>query len=167
MNHFSTLEAYCKGINISPPQWNDFDIRDFQDNMKTVQQRMEPFKHEFYAIAIKLDGEGFAKTGNFSTENLKVTVFFNSPYQILQWDIAPNWEGFYIIFSEDFYRRTLSRKRITEAYPFLLADKTLPVNMSDAEAENIKKLFLDMFEEHQLNHKTSKEIIANYLNIVL
>ena len=93
MEHFSSLADYCKGINIAPPKWPDFDVRSFADNMKTVKQQMPPFKHEFYAIALKLSGEGYAITGNHSTQTLNATLFFNSPYQILQWDIAPNWNG--------------------------------------------------------------------------
>ncbi len=128
---------------------------------------MPPFKHEFYAVAIKLDGGGFAKTGNYSTENLNVTIFFNSPYQILQWDIPPDWKGFYIIFSEDFYRNTLSQKRITEQYPFLLADRTAPISLTEKEAEPITKMFMDMFEEHAMDLPTGKTIIRHYIHIML
>ena len=167
MQHFATLEDYCKGINIHPPKWDDFDIRSFEENMKSVHPQMPPFKHEFYAIAIKIDGTGFASTGNYSTKNLRATVFFNSPYQIISWDIAPNWQGHYIIFSEDFYRRTLASKRITEAFPFLLNDNTIPMEISAKETDLFAKLFSDMKFEFQLNDYSSKTVIANYLNILL
>ena len=167
MKHFSTLEEYCSGINISPPKWEHFDIRRFEDNMKTVHHQMHKFKHEFYAIAVKIDGGGYASTGNYSTKDLTATVFFNSPYQIISWDIVPDWKGYYIIFSEEFYRRTLSRKRITEDFQFLLIDNTIPMSVSDAEAELYAKLFSDIHFEYDLDKKTSKDIIANYLNILL
>ena len=155
------------GINIPSPKWEDFDLRSFEDNMKTVHHQMPPFKHEFYAIAIKADGDGFASTGNYSTKNLNSTVFFNSPYQITSWDIAPNWNGFYVIFSEDFYRRTHPAKRITEAFPFLLNDNTIPMELNREEAELYTKLFSDIQYEFQRNTSSSKTIIAHYLHIVL
>ncbi|WP_299519224.1 AraC family transcriptional regulator [Winogradskyella sp.] len=167
MEHFPTLESYCKGINISYPKWTDFDIRSFEENMATVHHKMPPFKHEFYAIAIKLGGGGFAKTGNYSTENKETTIFFNSPYQILQWDIAPNWNGYYIIFSEDFFRGTLSRKRITETFPFLLIDNTIPMEITNEEAHLFVKLFNDMYKEHKSNNANAKQIIRHYIHIAL
>lgn len=167
MNHFSTLKEYCAGINIPPPKWDDFDLRSFEENMKTVHRKMPPFKHEFYAIAVKIGGGGFASTGNYTTKDLKATVFFNSPYQIISWDIVPDWSGFYIIFSEGFYKRTLSPRRIIEDFPFLLIDNTVPMDVTAEEAELYTKLFSDMLFEFQLDESNSKDIIANYLNIVL
>lgn len=167
MQHFSTLKEYCSGINIAPPNWDDFDLRSFEENMKTVHHQMPSFKHEFYAIAVKIDGGGFAATGNYSTKDLKTTIFFNSPYQIISWDIAPDWQGFYIIFSEDFFRRSDPKKRITETFPFLLNDNTVPMEVSEQEAELFSKLFSDIEFEFKLDKPTSKTIIAHYLHILL
>lgn len=167
MIHFATLEAYCEAIDISPPNWNDFDIRSFEENMETVKHKMPPFKHEFYAIALKLDGDGYAQTGNYSTEHLKATVFFNSPYQIQQWDIAPNWNGYYIIFSEEFYSKPYHRTRITERFPYLLSDQTLPLALTKKEAKLLEKLFQDIQLEHREDKKKSGEIIKSYIEILL
>ncbi len=167
MQHFSTLKDYCKGINIAPPRWDDFDFRSFEENMKTVPSRMQPFKHEFYAIAIKIDGGGHAAAGNYSTKDLKATVFFNSPYQIISWDIKPNWQGYYVIFDQEFYQLLDRRKHITEDFPFLLIDNTIPMSVSAEEAVHFAKLFTDMQFEFQLDQASSKLIIAHYLNILL
>ncbi|WP_158594694.1 helix-turn-helix domain-containing protein [Ulvibacterium marinum] len=167
MQHFSTLDAYCKGIGISRPRWDSFDIRSFEENMGKVKSQMPGFKHEFYALALKLGGGGYAKSGNYTTENKKATLFFNSPYQIIQWDIAPNWEGFYIIFSEDFYRGTLSRKRITETFPFLLIDNTIPIEISESDAHLFVDLFKDMYKEHRSDKANAEEIIRHYVHIAL
>ncbi|MEM8508684.1 MAG: helix-turn-helix domain-containing protein [Bacteroidota bacterium] len=158
INHYATLDAYCKAIQIATPKWPDFDIRTFEDNMKTVKHKMPPFKHEFYAIALKLSGGGFTKTGNYSTESLSATVFFNSPYQIIQWDIAPDWNGFYIIFSEEFYQLGQPKSQISTDFPFLLVDNTIPIALSKIEAIPFINTFRDMLSEHQKNDATSKTI---------
>ncbi|MEL7005299.1 MAG: helix-turn-helix domain-containing protein [Bacteroidota bacterium] len=167
LKHFSTLEEYCEGINIPPPKWKLFDARSFEDNMKTVHAQMPPFKHEFYAIAMKLEGSGSVSTGNYKTETLKATVFFNSPYQILHWDIAPDWKGYYVIFSEDFYRKSHLKKRLTEVFPFLLVDNTVPLEVTEQEASAFLTTFQDMIEELELDAKESEEIIQNYLQVLL
>ena len=40
VKHFSTLTAYCNGINISAPKSEQYDIRRFEENMKTVHPSM-------------------------------------------------------------------------------------------------------------------------------
>lgn len=167
MEHFTTLADYCEAINISPPKWELFDIRSFENNMKTVVHKMPSFKHEFYSVALKLDGTGHATTGNYSTKDLKATVFFNSPYQILHWDIAPDWRGYYILFSEDFYRSTGGKKRLTEAFPFLLVDNTIPIKLSDDQAETFLGTFKDILLEFEADTERSEPIIGNYVEILL
>lgn len=165
--HFSTLQEYCKGINISPPLEDDFDLRSFRDNMKTVHQQMPRFKHEFYAIALKLDGGGYAQTGTFSTKDLKATVFFNSPYQILQWDIAPDWDGYYIIFTEEFVTKRNPAKRITEKFPFLLIDNTVPIVLASEEIQQFEQSFDYMLGEIKNRNRNSAEIIYHHILILL
>lgn len=135
--------------------------------MATVHHQMPPFKHEFYAIAIKLEGGGYATSGNYSTKDLKATVFFNSPYQIIKWDIVPDWKGFYIIFSEDFYRGENQSRRITDEFPFLLIDNTIPLKVSASEAELFHKTFGDIYFEHHSKLPHGEKVIRNYISVLL
>jgi len=167
MQHFSTLEAYCEGIGIPKPMWDSFDIRSFEENMATVKSQMPPFKHEFYALALKLGGTGYAKIGNHTTANQETILFFNSPYQIQHWDIAPDWKGYYIIFSEDFYRGNSQRKRITESFPFLLIDHSIPISITDEDASLFTDFFEDMYREHRDNRPNARQIIRHYVHIAL
>lgn len=76
---FSTLEAYCAHIHISPPAHPHFDIRRFEDNMPSVKMQIPPFRHHFFAIALKLGGKGLVQTGFAKTEEQTPCLFFNTP----------------------------------------------------------------------------------------
>lgn len=129
---------------------------------------MAPFKHEFYALAIKISGGGTVKLGSFDATAEQDLIFFNSPYQILSWDIPPDWKGYYVIFSEDFYRNNIrSEKRITDRFPFLLIDNTLPIEIDEDDKALFVKIFQDVAFEFGLNDRASKEIIAHYVHILL
>ncbi|QCW98865.1 helix-turn-helix domain-containing protein [Aggregatimonas sangjinii] len=167
MKHFSTLKEYCKGINISPPKWTDCDVRSFKENMKTVHHKMGAHKHEFYALALKLDGSGYAKTGNYSTKNLRATVFFNSPYQIAHWEILPDWEGYYIMFTEDFFRRENHRKRIGQDFPFLMVDNTVPLEIAKDDTNTFINIFKESLAEHHKDEEFAKDIVFNYTRSLL
>ena len=110
MHHFKTISSYCQAINIPEPKHPHFDIRSFEENMPIVVHVMEPFRHEFYAIAIKSQGKGVAYTGHHKKFPKGSTIFFNSPFQILSWDIVPDWEGYYIMYPSQ--SGTISHDRI-------------------------------------------------------
>ena len=67
MRHFKVISDYCDGINIPSPKHPHFDIRSFEENMESVHEEMTAFRHEFYAIAIKADGDGKLSPEHFRT----------------------------------------------------------------------------------------------------
>ena len=57
---FQSIEEYNFKINISTPRYADFDIRSFEDNMKTVRLKMPPFRVPCFQLAILKSGSGEA-----------------------------------------------------------------------------------------------------------
>jgi len=51
--------------------------------MKTVNAKQSPFRHEFYAVALRLSGNNEEVNGQFWTP----IYFLIPPYQIITWDI--------------------------------------------------------------------------------
>lgn len=154
-------------INIESPKHPHFDIRSFEDNMKSVVHKMEPFRHEFYAIAIKADGDGKAITGHHTNFPEGATIFFNSPFQIISWDIAPNWEGYYIIFSQDFVANSSYFSDILKEFPFLKFDKSIPFKIDEADLQNILQIYENIQTEYKGNAKDKFKIIESYVILLL
>lgn len=148
LQHFKTIPAYCKGINIAPPRHPHFDIRSFEDNMATVVNRMEPFRHEFYAIAIKAEGGGKVVSGHFSNFPEHATVFFNSPFQILSWDIVPDWQGYYLMFSQEFIAQSKVLAGILDHFPFLKIDKSIPFEIPKPELPRMLDIYRSVSLEY-------------------
>lgn len=148
MKHFKTITDYCKGINIDPPKHPHFDIRSFEENMKTVHQKMKPFRHEFYAIAIKAGGDGKALTGRFTDFPQGTTIFFNTPFQVLSWDIAPNWQGYYIMFSQDFIAQSNILPTILKLFPYLKIDKSIPFTIPKEDLTKTLMIFEKIWKEY-------------------
>jgi hypothetical protein len=72
----TSLGDYGKEIRISPPKLPFFDIRRFEENMKTVRAK-QPSRILRYRL--RLSGDNSEVNGQFLNSNL----FFNSPYQII------------------------------------------------------------------------------------
>lgn len=148
MKHFKTISEYCKAINIPQPKHPHFDIRSFEENMKSVVTSMEPFRHEFYAIAIKSEGGGKVLSGQFDDFPEGITIFFNTPFQILSWDIIPDWEGYYLMFSQDFIAGSNYFTDMLQCFPYLKMDSSIPFEIGKEDFSTIASIFRKVWEEY-------------------
>lgn len=167
MQHFKTITEYCKAIGISAPKHPHFDIRSFEENMKQVVANMPPFRHEFYSIAIKADGGGKAITGHHTDFPEGVTIFFNSPFQILSWDIVPDWSGYYILISQDFLASSHLFEHLLEDFPFLKIDESIPFEISQDDLPNILNIYDHIVAEYQSDHDDKFGFIQSYVLLLL
>ncbi|MBD0400273.1 AraC family transcriptional regulator [Flammeovirga sp. EKP202] len=163
MKHFKTISEYCQAIGIDAPQHPHFDIRNFEDNMGKVVESMPAFRHEFYSIAIKADGGGKAITGHHSDFPEGVTIFFNSPFQILSWDIVPNWTGYYIVLSQDFLASSHYYDRLLDDFPFLKIDESIPFEIDQQDLPEIIGIYQRIHQEYHSDHEDKFQFIQVYV----
>ena len=116
--------------------------------MATVHPQMPAFRHEFYALAIKADGDGKVTTGQFADFPEGTTLFFNTPFQLLSWDIAPNWKGYYIIFSQEFVTQSNVLSQLLDLFPFLKMDTSIPFNIPAQQLSNILSIYETIWKEY-------------------
>ncbi len=159
MKHFKTIADYCKAIRIPPPRHPHFDIRSFEENMPSVVNEMPPFRHEFYAIAIKSEGQGKAITGHHTDFPSGSTIFFNSPFQLISWDIVPDWQGFYLMFTQDFIAQSNYFSKLLEDFPFLKIDKSLPFEIEENDLENILSIYRNIWQEYHGSNEDKFQLI--------
>ena len=167
MNHFKTITNYCKGINIPPPKHPHFDIRSFEENMGTVHSEMPAFRHEFYAIAVKADGDGRVITGHFSDFPEGTSLFFNTPFQLISWDIIPNWKGYYIMFSQDFVTQSKVLSKILELFPFLKMEESIPFTIPNNRLSKILSIFQEIWQEYHGRSSDKFQLIEAQVFLLL
>lgn len=167
MQHFKTISDYCAGIQIPAPRHPHFDIRSFEDNMVTVRQQMAAFRHEFYAIAIKADGDGKVVSGHFSDFPEGTTIFFNTPFQLLSWDIMPNWRGYYLMFSQDFVAQSPVLAQLLDLFPFLKMDKSIPFEIPAPQLSRILGIYENIWQEYNGQQTDKFQIIEAQVYLLL
>ncbi|MEO1654804.1 MAG: hypothetical protein AAFU64_14755, partial [Bacteroidota bacterium] len=148
MKHYKSISAYCEGIGIPPPRHPHFDIRSFEENMPVVHKHMPPFRHEFYAIAIKADGDGRVISGPHTDFPPGASIFFNSPFQIISWEILPNWKGYYLMFSSDFIAQSNYLASILRDFPFLKMEKSIPFEIEPEDQAPILNIYQHIQQEY-------------------
>lgn len=167
MQHFKTITEYCKAIGISSPIHPHFDIRSFEENMGKVVSQMPPFRHEFYSIAIKAEGGGKAISGYHTDFPEGVTIFFNSPFQILSWDILPDWSGYYIMVSQDFLASSHHFDRLLDDYPFLKIDESIPFEIGKEDLPEILNIYERIKHEYLSDNEDKFSFIQSYILLLL
>lgn len=167
MKSFKLIADYCQAIQIALPKHEQFDIRSFAENMPTVVHKMPPFRHAFYAIAIKVDGKGKAISSHHTSFPEGSVVFFNSPFQLLSWDIAPDWEGYYIMMTQDFLSKSSLFNNFLTTFPFLKIDKTIPFAITQEEATELLHIFTKIHTEYHSNDGDQFDLINAYVFLLL
>ena len=167
MQRFKTIEAYCEAISIPPPRHPHFDIRSFEENMPSVVHKMEAFRHAFYAIAIKIEGGGKAISGHHHDFPEGSLIFFNSPFQILSWDIVPDWQGYYVMFTQDFIASTRLFTYILDDFPFLKIDQAIPFSIAPKEVPNLLNIYEKIGQEYQGDAQDKFAFIETYVLLLL
>ncbi len=163
MKTITTIPEYCKEVNIPQPKYSFFDIRRFEDKVKTENSKQEPFRHEFYAIALRHAGENKEVNGQL----LEANLFFNSPYQVISWEVLPDWKGWYIMFGRDFLTVNPAWKNFIIEFPFFRLDKLIPFDIPPADVILANNCFENIFEEYHSDNKDKFQFIQTYTQLLL
>jgi len=95
------------------------------------------------------------------------TIFFNSPFQLLSWDIAPNWQGYYLMFSQDFLANSQYLQNLLQAFPFLKLDKSIPFEIEKQDLELLLKVFKSIYQEYDGDKQDKFQLIEAHLLLLL
>lgn len=140
-----------------------FDIRRFEDKVKTENKQQPPFRHEFYAIALR--HAGYNKSVNGAP--LEANLFFNSPYQVVSWDVLPEWKGWYIMFGQDFLALNPAWNHFIVDFPFFRLDKSVPFNLPSRDAILVDGFFQKIFDEYHSANADKFPFIQAYTSLLL
>jgi AraC family transcriptional regulator, transcriptional activator of pobA len=166
--YYENLTQFYEAIRVPRPIHEHFDVRYIQENLKTVKMHMPPFRNPCYMISITLKGQGsvhYAGTEAFRVGDL--TVFFTAPGQLQSWEVLPDWEGVYVIFSKEFF--TINRIILEEiqASPFFDIDNRVSLTLLPDEASELLVLFEKIKAEATSTFSNKFEFVKSYLRLII
>jgi len=169
MQYFETIAAYYKTFGHTPPKAKNFDVRSFQQYYEEEHTQlpvfnMAPFRVEFYGIGLVEKGTAKKHLGQPFDANL----IFYSPYQVLSFEgVDRNWQGYYILFSQDFLDQCTFGADFLEDFPFLRLDNVHPIKLSDDAVDQLLPVFRNILTEFESGKKDKFKLIEIYLNLLL
>ncbi|NAS13742.1 helix-turn-helix domain-containing protein [Poritiphilus flavus] len=164
MEYIDTISDYCRHINVPLPKHEEFLCRTFDENMATVKRKVAPFKHEFYAIGLLFQGTAHNWHG---IEAMDANIIFNSPYQLISWDIENDWSGYYLMFSQDYLMQCHFAETFLLDFPFLKLDEVRPITVPKDKVEFLHRKFKQIYEEYDSDNPDKFNFIESYVNLLL
>ncbi len=162
---FSSIDEYNLKIGITAPRYQDFDIRDFEDNMKTVRLKMPPFRIPFFQVALVESGSGEVVADGNKYNLDRFTLFFNQPSQILYWNVSNDWKGFYLNIDESFYTVRLDGYTRLHDFPFFKKYRS-GIHLQREEAEMMLEMMSKINDEYTNPTPYNLPIIKSLLSTV-
>jgi AraC family transcriptional regulator, transcriptional activator of pobA len=98
---------------------------------------------------------------------LQANLFFNSPYQIISWDVLPDWKGWYILFGQDFLAMNPAWRNFIVDYPFFRLDKSIPFDLPPEDAMLANSFFEKIFKEYHSHNPDKFLFIQSYTSLLL
>lgn len=163
---YKSIAEYNQAIRIPLPRYEDFDVRDFAENMQTVRLEMPAFRHNFFQIALLESGGGTVSSDGKAFDLENFSLFFQQPGQIIHWQVPQDWQGYYFSVSETFYTSTVDRFQGLGDFPYL-QQYTPAFQLKAGEAEMILEIFQRMNTEYQQPSHYSQPILKSYLGVIL
>ena len=171
MQHFKTLSAYLKYLELPRPEHPMFSLYTAMGEgfLPCPKESSPPVTNDCYSISFKRFVTGDLTYGRTKYDFTNGALFFIAPRQVLQWDNNAVFlqKGFSINFHEDFLKGTELAHQIKK-YGFFSYSVNEALHLSPKEEKQIELIVENIELEYQNNQDSfSKGLIVSHLSTLL
>ncbi|MDG1331732.1 MAG: helix-turn-helix transcriptional regulator [Crocinitomicaceae bacterium] len=171
MEHFKTLSAYFKYLELPRPEHPMFSVLNATGDsfLPCPKESSPPITNDCYNISLKKIVKGDLNYGRTKYDFTNGAMVFMSPRQVMQWDSRASFEqsGFSINFHEYFIKGTELAQQIKK-YGFFSYSVNEALHLSPSEEKQMESIVENIeIEYHNNQDAFSKEIIIAHLSTLL
>lgn len=171
MQHFKTLSAYLKYLELPAPEHPMFSLFSALDEgfLPCPKESSPPISNDCYTISFKKFVNGELNYGRTQYDFSHGALFFIAPRQVLHWDASAVFEqkGFSINFHEDFLKGSDLAHQIKK-YGFFSYAANEALHLSPKEEKQMELIIENIGLEYQNNQDSfSRDIIISQLGTLL
>lgn len=148
-------------------QHSDVHVFRFRDIGKNVRGHMPLFRLSFYQIGLmrQADFKISFYEKEYATQQLNALIVFK-PGQLIQWQSDPNWDGYIVLFKEDFLNICQNNSNTRKDFSFLDPTKESFYLVSDAEYAELAGTYERMLDEYNKPIVTALPVLSLYTQIL-
>ncbi len=171
MQHFKTLSAYLKYLELPKPEHPMFNVLFAKGDqfLPCPKESSPPITNDCYSISLKKTIKGELNYGRTKYDFTNGALIFIAPRQVMQWDSRVVFEqkGFSINFHEDFLIGTELAHQV-KRYGFFSYAVNEALHLSPKEERQLEAIVENIEIEYQNNQDAfSKDIIISQLSTLL
>jgi len=146
---------------------NDVHVFRFSELGKDVQSTMPLFRLSFYQIGLmrKANFRISFYEKEYATQQLNALIVFK-PGQLIQWQSDPEWDGYVVLFKEEFLGICQNNSNTRKDFSFLDPTKESFYLVSDSEYAQLADTYERMLEEYDKPIVASLPVLSLYTQIL-
>lgn len=129
-----------------------------------------PYRNHYFEIILELDPGGVLNADQFEFPSGDSRLFFLSPFRPVSCTEAPSinpGNGFTILFKPEFIHASVCQSGLFQDFPYFNAQHAPGITLTVEERDEFFELFARIRQEYDERSIYRREIIRNYLQILL
>ncbi len=163
---FRTLQDFFKSINLPLQQDFEMTIHSLKGLHGDGKKQSPLFRTDYFSFLLITAGKSTYRIDNQEYNLCKNSFYFTLPGHLKSFNIEIPLEGYLVTFTENFLKQNL-KADLYQLFPFLLYESTPVMQLTNEIVCEISNLFQTILIEYTSNSTFKKEILTNYLSILL
>jgi len=138
-----------------------FDIITIASLSPSCVLSMPPFRQGFYLISLTRTGKTRINVNTRDTVLDRCLLWFVVPGQVISWVRDPNFQGYHLLFKEEFIKRTISD--LPGEFPFLRFSENSVFHTTDEEQISLELDMERILSVFQNPHPYQKKVLEGML----
>lgn len=165
ISHHTIADLY-QTLGLAFDEAVDFAIFSIPDIHPQIPFKSPVLQAEYFSFILTKDGAGVYYLDDNKFPFDSKTIYFTNPGHIKSYELHASKEAFIITVSENFLEENV-HPNIYHDFPFLLAEKVPPKQLSPNDFEEYETLYRQILSEAEKNSRYKNQIIGNLFKVLL
>ena len=153
-------------LNLPVEQEIDFTVLSIPDIHPKIPFKSPKLRADYFSFILTKTGSGVYFLDDHKFPFGSKSFYFTNPGHIKSYNLAESEEAYIIAVTDDFLRQNVHAEIFTE-FPFLLAEKSPPENLSKSDFEEFSILYNQILNEFNKESDFKARILGNLFTVLL
>lgn len=155
------------GLKTVKPISDQFHIHKFKDTPSTWVKETSLFRSNTYSVILMKSGKAEYKIGLSDYQINGPCIYFQSPLHLRYYNRLSDWDGYVIVFTDDFIAKHIPLKNRVMEFSGFKIDSRVLVSLEEAEFMRLERLHNILYDEAYNNSSIRFEICKGLLEVII
>ncbi len=153
-------------LNLPVEQEIDFTVLSIPDIHPKIPFKSPKLRADYFSFILTKTGSGVYFLDDHKFPFRSKSFYFTNPGHIKSYNLNESEEAYIIAVTDNFLRQNVHAEIFTE-FPFLLAEKSPPENLSQSDFEEFSILYTQILNEFKKDSDFKARILGNLFTVLL